>query len=58
MERTEIMSICSRYGFNFDAIENDEIVCHRDGLFYRISRNRFPGRLQEPLLMDIGGTIE
>ena len=45
MERTEIMSICSRYGFNFIDVEDDEIVCCRDGLFYRISRNRFPGRL-------------
>jgi len=49
MERNEIMSICSRYGFNFIDVEDDEIVCHRDGLYYRISRNRFPGRLQEEI---------
>lgn len=58
MDRIEIMSICSRYGFDFIDVDGDEIVCCRDGLFYRISKNRFPGRLQKPLLMSMGGTIE
>ena len=58
MDRAEIVSICSRYGFHFIDVEGDEIVCCRDGLFYRLSKNRFPGRLQEPLLFSIGGSIE
>lgn len=57
MDRIEVMSICSRYGFDFIDVEDDEIVCCRDGLFYRISKNRFPDRLQKPLLMSMGGTI-
>lgn len=57
MDRIEIMSICSRYGFDFIDVDGDEIVCCRDGLFYRISKNRFPDRLQKPLLISMGGTI-